>query len=549
MITRGGTVAVGRTAADAADVGMALRYEQLTRRRATHPAWRLLAADHAPMILSFLSHAFLEPNVRRMPRTRLLDELDDHLEMLRRAGADYPKSADAYVDDWAHPRTGRWLRRTHPAGEDEPVYEPTADVETAAAFCRELGPRRFVGTASRLLTIRDLLRQIAVGSDADPQARVAALEAQRAEIDVQLDAIRAGRDTRLEDAAVRERYAQVRQTARDLLADLRAVEESFRGLDRDVRGKAAMWDGPRGEFLSEVFGTTHAIDATDQGRSWTAFWEHLLNHTAKAELDQLLEVVEQLPAVAEHTGEAEQVLRYDLFIAADGTQRTVASVSAQLRRFLDDDTWAESRRISRLLRSTLALAARTHHDWAAGGLDTERLPGTDMDATRAAVGLPAERPLHTVKTAATLATPVEDGQGPPVLDLADLLELTHVNLPELRSYVAATLRDRGGVATLGDVVDAHPLSQGLAELVGYLEVAGEHNADTLASREQIRWTAGDQIRAADLPRILFTDAVRPATDETGSSLHRPQELGRAPGDGRRDAVQRQGGRGEEGVER
>ena len=492
------------TGQDAADGGMVLRHSQLTEWRDRHPAWRLLAANNAPMILSFLSATFLEPNVRRMPRSRLVDELNDHLDDLRLIGEEHPKTAEAYIDDWAHPRTGRWLRRTHPAGEDEPLYEPTADVETAAKFCRELGPRRFVGTASRLLIIRDLLRDITVGSDTDPAARIAALQAQRDQIDEQLRAISSGQDVRLGDADVRERYAQMRQTARDLLGDLRAVEESFRDLDRDVRAKAAMWDGPRGAFLSEVFGTTHAIDATDQGRSWTAFWEHLLSHSARTELDRLLDAVETLPAVAGHTGEAEQVLRHELFAAADGTQRTVASVSAQLRRFLDDDTWAESRRISRLLRSTLALAARTHLDWIEHDRDADALPGTEVDATRATIGLPAERPLYTARATAALQTPLDEDD-PAELDLSELLSLTYINLPALRAAVAETLRGRGGIASLGDVVAEHPLAAGLAELVGYLQVAGEQDADTLTTRETVTWESGELTRAADLPMVLFSD--------------------------------------------
>jgi hypothetical protein len=33
-----------------------------------HPAWRLLAADHALMIATFLYHVFVVPNVRTIPR-------------------------------------------------------------------------------------------------------------------------------------------------------------------------------------------------------------------------------------------------------------------------------------------------------------------------------------------------------------------------------------------------------------------------------------------------------------------------------------------------
>ncbi len=176
----------------------ALTHDDLARYRRKHPAWRLLAAENCSLVLGFLSATFLEPNVRRMSRPELIDALGSYLYALRERDAGvYSRNAEAYVDEWANPAAG-YLRKTMPLGSDVPVYEPTAAVELAAGFCRGLGPRRFVGTASRLLTIRDLLRQIAVGSDLDPGARIAALERQRAEIDDQLAAIRAGVDTRME---------------------------------------------------------------------------------------------------------------------------------------------------------------------------------------------------------------------------------------------------------------------------------------------------------------------------------------------------------------
>jgi hypothetical protein len=48
------------------------------------------------------------------------------------------------------------------------------------------------------LTVRDLLRQIAAGDATDPEIRLAALQRQRAEIDVQIASIRSGEDEGLD---------------------------------------------------------------------------------------------------------------------------------------------------------------------------------------------------------------------------------------------------------------------------------------------------------------------------------------------------------------
>ena len=43
---------------------MQLDYATLEMQRRQHPAWRLLAADSAPLVASFLHRVFVVPNVR-----------------------------------------------------------------------------------------------------------------------------------------------------------------------------------------------------------------------------------------------------------------------------------------------------------------------------------------------------------------------------------------------------------------------------------------------------------------------------------------------------
>ena len=53
---------------------------RLRRLRREHPAWRLLAADSAPLVVSFLHRAFIEPNVRTLGETEIVGLLDDYLQ-------------------------------------------------------------------------------------------------------------------------------------------------------------------------------------------------------------------------------------------------------------------------------------------------------------------------------------------------------------------------------------------------------------------------------------------------------------------------------------
>ncbi len=103
-----------------------LGYDDLVERRTSHPAWRLLLADHAPFVLGFLSQAFLEPNVRSLPQPEIADALEDYLLARRETSPDaFPKTAEAYLSDWSDSRVG-WVRRSYPPDSDIAVYEPTA---------------------------------------------------------------------------------------------------------------------------------------------------------------------------------------------------------------------------------------------------------------------------------------------------------------------------------------------------------------------------------------------------------------------------------------
>jgi len=160
-------------------VASGVNYDEIAWLRANSPAWRLLRADNAPLVLSFLHQVFVAENVRSISATELAGRLDDELYALnQRTPKGFPKSAKAYLDDWASPESG-WLRKYYPDGTDEPHFDATPAVEKALQWIRGLGERDFVGTESRLNTIFDLLRQIVFGTETDPRARIEELSKPR----------------------------------------------------------------------------------------------------------------------------------------------------------------------------------------------------------------------------------------------------------------------------------------------------------------------------------------------------------------------------------
>src|SRR5690606_16480111 len=111
--------------------------------------------------------------------------------------------------------------------------------------------QQFIGAESRLLTVFELLREISEGTETDVETRLDELNRRKLAIDTEIEEIHAGRLRLMDDTRLRERFLQMADTARALLADFRQVEQNFRNLDRQVRERVAAWEGGKGEMLEQ----------------------------------------------------------------------------------------------------------------------------------------------------------------------------------------------------------------------------------------------------------------------------------------------------------
>ncbi len=302
----------------------------------------------------------------------------------------------------------------------------------------------------------------------------------------------------LDDTALKDRFQQFLQLARELLTDFREVEQNFRTLDRRVRERIALWEGAKGALLEEIMGERDAIADSDQGKSFRAFWDFLMSQTRQEELSELLEQVLALPPVAAlHPESRLQRVHYDWLEAGEHAQRTVARLSQQLRRFLDDQAWLENRRIMDILHEIEAKALAVR--------DTPP-PGHFMELaeTAAAIELPLERPLFRPPVKPLIAD-VELAEGEAEIDTAVLYAQVVVDRAQLARQIRQALQERSQVS-LGELISRHPLRHGLAELVVYLQLAGQwpHAAVDEESEDPVQWQAEDgTMRRARLPRIIF----------------------------------------------
>jgi len=204
-----------------------------------------------------------------------------------------------------------------------------------------------------------------------------------------------------------------------------------------------------------------------------------------------------LPPVAQlHPDPRLKRVHYDWLDAGEHAQATVALLSQQLRRFLDDQAWLENRRIMDLVRSIEARTLAVRAQAPSGEF-------ASIDDLSPSLSLPMERPLYHPPAKLVLdKLALLAGEGD--LDTTALFDQVRVDKALLAGQVRQMLQQRAQV-TLSEVLAQHPLQQGLGELVAYVQLASESAQAVVDDSvlEAVQWTNPHGTRQAHLPRIIF----------------------------------------------
>jgi hypothetical protein len=194
-------------------------------------------------------------------------------------------------------------------------------------------------------------------------------------------------------------------------------------------------------------------------------------------------------------------VHYDWMEAGEHTQRTVAQLSQQMRRFLDDQAWLENRRIMDILRGIESKALALRDAPPAGNV-------MEMAESTANIELAMERPMFTPAIKPIIADLALQA-GDEDIDPSVLFDQVVVDKARITRHIRHALQDRAQI-TLSELVATQPLQQGLAELVAYLQLGSDTFSTVVdeGTPESIRWqaVAADGValtRSARLPRVIF----------------------------------------------
>jgi hypothetical protein len=245
---------------------------QAALRAFQNPMLDLLHRTYAPFVVTVLAMVFTPER----PTVAVADahaEIDDALDQLRAAGYgdedNQPLPAGNARDlcrQWVH---AGWLVR-QVSDDDVEVYRLSAHGVGALEVAGRVGGARTRVSESRVRTLLDAIERLAQDADPDVMARIARLEVEIMQRQLELTRLeRGGTLDAADDEQLLEAAENVLHLARELPADFARVAESIKMMQRDVVAELRQDVRPTGEVLREYLARGQQImDATSEGRAF-----------------------------------------------------------------------------------------------------------------------------------------------------------------------------------------------------------------------------------------------------------------------------------------
>lgn len=464
-------------------------------------AWRLLRADNAPVIAAVLAEHLADED-SRMDADDLYERVEADLESLRGHGIDLPMSARAYVAQWRN--AGYLVRRATEASRGE-TLELSSDALAAVRFLGERDTPRRTLTESRLATLTQQVRQLAIDTDPQSTRRLERLRADRDALDARIVAIESGQDEALDGERATERVRDLLAQSAGVPDDFARVRAEFEHLNDTLRARI-LEDSHQREVLDDVFRGVDLIADSDAGRSFSGFSRLVVDPATSAAFDDdMKDLLERDFATILTVAERRQ-LRDFLPVLKDRSadiQTVITQFARGLRRYVRSQDFLADRVLRDEIRAAMQSARA-----ASPYIQPYGEVGIDLDLSHIALRSVGSLALHD--PAEFDATGVIETHGEATADIDQLRSLaraTEIDFDELRANVNSAFESHAE-PSLAQVLDMHNATQGVASVVGLLALAARHGQDEPDQVDTLSWVGADDIaRSARVVRARFTERI------------------------------------------
>ncbi|MGA7203501.1 MAG: DUF3375 domain-containing protein [Specibacter sp.] len=465
------------------------------------PAWKLMQAS--PWTVAFLRAAFT-PARQRVPLEEFHADLAAFIKELRHENLSLNDAwqASNYADSWVR---SQFLAR--PMVDGRFVYEPTAATARVLTFIDTFTVERTNLNSSRLNTLLTSIETLSFQTDPNPDSRIAALEAEIAERQGEIEALRNGQSPAVlsDDSAVAAARS-VLDLASSLPADFKRMRDGVELMLHTIRQEIMESSVTKGVAVGQVLEGDKALRNTAEGETFQGFTEFLNDPIQQARFRQSVnEVLERSfteRLSTEERGNLATLVKEMRRQAAD-VHAIYGRLSESLHTYVQSDEFKESV----LLRKAIHVAEQALAKAALGPRTPITAPLLYAPDFETLAGLGIFNPEDHV--------PPPKLAAPPALSDADIHRTPVTpapDMPALHAAVALARRTRKGTATLADVYAGLPPELRHINTIRGLILAarGTDQAIDDAGTQTLRFTQIDGTeRTARVPLITFTKDTAP----------------------------------------
>lgn len=465
------------------------------------PAWRLMQA--APWSVAFLRAEFTAAR-QRVPLEEFHADLAAFMKELRHENLSLNESwqASNYADSWVR---SQFLSR--PMVDGRFVYEPTAATTRVLAFLDSFTVERTNLNSSRLSTLLTSIETLSFQTDPNPDHRIAVLEAEIAERQGEIEALRNGRNPAvLSENSALAATRSVLDLASSLPADFKRMRDGVEGMLHTIRQEIMESSVTKGVAVGQVLEGDKALRNTAEGETFQGFTEFLNDPARQARFRQAVNEVLERGFTDQLTGEE----RSTLATLVREMRRQAADVHAiygRLSESLHSYVMSDEFRESVLLRKAIHAAEQAVARAPLGPRTPVMEPLLYAPAFETLAGLGIFNPEDHV--------PPPPLAAPPALSGADIHRTPATPLPDMAAVhaaVALARTTRNGTATLADAYAEMPAQLRHINTIRGLILAARATDQAVdpARTQTLRFTQIDGTeRTARLPLVTFTKDTAP----------------------------------------
>jgi hypothetical protein len=450
-------------------------FEQIEIAIKNSPTLKMIRGGNAAFVISFLLSQFKETNEQPIPYNSFIQKLSDYLDNLNyqdsedlsmdNFGLDSLEKAKKYIEQWSDEQH-RYLSVYTDENSKNIMVVPTKYTSRVFQIIELLKERKFVGTESKFKDIFNKLHELIKDSIGDPRKKIDVLEKQKSEIESEIRRIRREQTVKpFENYQIKSRFDDITKLTNELIGDFGEVEDNFKIIVRSIIEKQSDNSLSKGKLLQLTFDSLKELKETDQGKSFYAFWDFLIDDARQDELKMLIDEVYNILDNREIEYNDRFLRRAKTILHSAGRKVWDSNIllSDKLTRIIAEKNLEERKKVKETINSIRQLALQM--------IDKKFTFDSYIEIDgNAKINLPMERKLVEEQIISEFNEQPKTAEN--ILDLealGNLTNLQYVNRKQLLNNVEALLNEEDAV-TLNEILNKFPITKGLAEILGYISL-------------------------------------------------------------------------------